>query len=64
MGDKSKNTEFEVYKMKDLCRKFGVHRNTIINKIKKNSLFKANKGTYKTFYTVEEVEMIKKALSS
>jgi hypothetical protein len=55
--------ELKTYKMKDLCKMFGVHRNTIMNKTKKYSIFWKNKK-YKTLYTVEDVEIIRRALSS
>lgn len=49
--------------MADICKMFGVHRNTIRNKTKKYSFFWKN-GKYKTVYTAEDVELIKKALTS
>jgi transposase len=55
--------EKETYKMRELVKMFGVHRNTIINKTKKYAeLWK--RGKYKTVYTREEVELIKKELAA
>ena len=51
------------YRMADLCKMFGVHRNTIRNKCKKYAFLWKN-GKYKTVYSAEDVEIIKKALTS
>ena len=63
MANNPKIPEFKTYKMKDLCQLFGVHRNTIMNKTKKYSYFWKN-GKYKTLYTEDDVELIRKALAS